>query len=145
MLVIGCYFLSGGAVEVAGTGAGWRDFAPEGMGTTGKLRWPCASTARTAKNTLSFERFSTAMCTLPTASTFSHSAAVVARHTTSSPFARPSGDGSQVMVESFSSFSVTSVTFTGGAGADANDASVAALIRATFATYSKSTYLGRSP
>src|SRR5580698_11427740 len=102
-----------------------------GKGTTGKLRCPSASTALTAKMTLSLESFSVMRNALPAFSTCSHSGLVVARHKTSYPVARPPGDASQVSVESLSKSLVTRCTFVGGAGANANDASVAAFSRAT--------------
>src|SRR5580704_269213 len=105
-----------------------------GKGTTGRLRCPWASTALTAKMTLSFESFSVARRTLPTFWMCSHSGLVVARQRTSYPDARPPGDASQVSVESFSRSFVSKCTLAGGAGAEANDASVAAFSRATCAT-----------
>src|ERR1700740_2233845 len=50
-----------------------------GKGTTGRLRWPSASTALTAKMTLSLERFNVECRTLPHFWTCSHSGLVVAR------------------------------------------------------------------
>ena len=105
-----------------------------GTGTTGRLRCPAASTARTAKITLSFESFSVARVTLPTFCACSHSGLVVARHNTSYSAASPPGEASHVSVESFSKSFVSRCTFAGGAGAAANDASVAAFSRATCAT-----------
>src|SRR5215475_9066151 len=54
-----------------------------GTGTTGKLRCPSLSTARTPKITLSFERSKVASVLFPTDCTCSHSGALVARQTTS--------------------------------------------------------------
>ena len=54
-----------------------------GKGTTGRLRWPSASTALTAKMTLSFESFIVMRRTLPTFWTCSQSGLVVARQRTS--------------------------------------------------------------
>src|SRR5579863_4051657 len=105
-----------------------------GTGTTGRLLWPAASTARTAKITLSFESFSVARVPLPKDWTCSHSGLVVARHNTSYSAANPPGEASHVSVESFSKSFVTRCTFAGAAGAEANDASVAAFRRATCAT-----------
>src|ERR1700732_3907140 len=105
-----------------------------GKGTTGRLRCPAASTALTAKMTLSFESFRVVRVTLPTFWTCSHSGLLVLRHRTSYSIARPPGDTSQVSVESFSRSLVSKCAFAGGAGADASDASVAAFSRATRAT-----------
>src|ERR1700722_13170122 len=116
-----------------------------GTGTTGKLRCPAASTARTAKITLSFESFSVARVTLPNFWTCSHSGLLVPRHNTSYSVANPPGEASQVSVESFSKSFASRCTFAGGAGAAANDARVAAFNRATCATYSKSTNFKVSP
>ena len=102
-----------------------------GSGTTGRLRCPCSSTARTAKITLSFDIFSVARFTLPARSACSQSGLLVARQTTSYALARPPGEGSQVIVESFSRFFVKSRTLLGGAGAAASDANAAAFRRAT--------------
>src|SRR6267142_6696101 len=104
-----------------------------GNGTTGKLLCPSLSTARTAKITLSFEMGNVVLATFPTACVCSHSALVVARHSTSYVLARPPGEGSQVSVESFSSSLVTRRTLAGAAGPDASDARVAAFRRATLA------------
>src|ERR1700689_1988742 len=73
-----------------------------GTGTTGRLRCPAASTARTAKITLSFDSLSVARSTLPKFCTCSHSGLVVARHNTSYSAATPPGEASHVSVESFS-------------------------------------------
>src|SRR6266478_4141856 len=115
-----------------------------GAGTTGKLRCPSLSTARTANITLSFETFKFVRVVFPASCACSHSGLLVARHTTSYPVAAVT-TGSHSSVVSLSSLPVSSRTFGGGPGADARDASVAAFIRATLATYSKFTNFGKSP
>ena len=107
-------------------------FYLSGSGTTGKLRCPAASTARTPNMTLSFETFRVARVPLLTDWAYSQSAALVKRQTTS--YDAAPADGSQVNVVSFSRFFVSNFTFVGGGGADANDASVAAFSRATCST-----------
>src|SRR5271156_3588307 len=73
-----------------------------GTGTTGKLRCPAASSARTAKITLSLESFKVTCVASLTLCAWSHSGLVVARHSTSYSVANPPGDASHVSVESFS-------------------------------------------
>src|SRR5208282_18345 len=107
-------------------------FYLSGSGTTGKLRCPAASTARTPNITLSFETFTVARVPPLTVWTYSQSAALVERHTTS--YAAAPAEGSHVKVVSFSRFLVCIFTLAGGAGADANEARVAAFSRATCAT-----------
>ena len=58
-------------------------FYLSGSGTTGRLRWPAASSARTPNITLSFETFRVARVPLVTVWTCSQSGALVARQTTS--------------------------------------------------------------
>src|SRR5215472_16194926 len=70
-----------------------------GVGTTGRLRCPARSIARTEKITLSFESFIVVRVTLPTLCACSHSGLVVARHSTSYSVASPPGDASHVSVE----------------------------------------------
>src|SRR4051794_13199471 len=103
-----------------------------GFGNTARLRCPCASTARTPKTTLSFERGSVRVVAVPAFSAATQSGDVVGRHTTSYPAAR--GTASHIKVVSFSSRRVSIRTFLGAEGAEARDANVAALARATFAT-----------
>ena len=100
-------------------------FYLSGSGTTGKLRCPAASTARTPNISLSFETFSVARVLLLTNWAYSQSAALVERQTTS--YAVAPADGSHVNVVSFSRFFVSNFAPVGGAGDDANDASVAAV------------------
>src|SRR5208337_5197953 len=73
-----------------------------GSGTTGRLRCPAESTARTANITLSFETFRVARAPLLTVWTYSQSAAFVERQTTSQ--AAAPAEGSHVKVVSFSRF-----------------------------------------
>jgi hypothetical protein len=103
-----------------------------GSGTTGKLRCPSASTARTPNISLSFETLKVARVPLVTVWTYSQSAALVERQMTS--YAAAPTDGSHVKVLSLSRFLVIIFTFAGGAGADANDAKAAAFSRVTLAT-----------
>src|SRR5208337_3159573 len=77
-------------------------YFPSGSGTTGRLRCPEASTARTPNITLSFETFRVARVPLLTVWTYSQSAAFVERQTTSQ--AAAPAEGSHVKVVSFSRF-----------------------------------------
>ncbi len=88
-----------------------------GSGTTGRLRWPAASSARTANITLSFETCKVARVPLVTAWTCSQSGALVARQMTSYAAAhrRRIPGQSRVVFE----FLVRIFTLAGGAGAAA--------------------------
>src|SRR5258708_25345997 len=71
-----------------------------GSGTTGRLRCPAASTARTPNITLSFETFTVARVPLLTVWTYSQSGAFVERQTAS--YAAAPAEAAQVKVVSFS-------------------------------------------
>src|ERR1700692_3278466 len=108
---------------------------PCGMGSTATLRCPAASTARTPKTTLSFERATRTVVLLPVFSASVQVGWSVGRQTTSYwvSAGAPAG-ASQTISVLLSSAGVRMCTFCGAPGAAARSASTAEFSRATLAT-----------